>query len=297
MKKYGVISIIILTVCIKTFSVNSVSTDSVVQRIKAFTPDFVQTQSQDTSNPEVLSTVRKQEETQLFTNHLIPAFIRAKIANDRPAVTAIEDALKANPYCGQFTIVKPDLHNLTQSSTFRDVVQDLLEATPASLKDVVGDYKNLIEFSPEMIKMVNSQQQQATDDLLATIDQQSVPVLEPKVITAPKNDIAALEKAVTAAKTRVSDAQAMVDSHQNTLQATQSITGNRVSIRQRVQATFGNQSAQRAVEDYNDAKKALPDAQKALDRAQADHAQAQEALKQAQAKKTSSGTVTRAEGR
>jgi hypothetical protein len=109
-----------------------------------------------------------------------------------------------------------------------------------------------------MIKMVNSQQQQATDGLLATIDQQSVPVLEPKVITAPQNDIAALEKAVTAAKTRVSDAQAMVDSHQNTLQATQSITGNRVSIRQRVQATFGNQSAQRAVENYNDSKRALP---------------------------------------
>jgi hypothetical protein len=299
MKKYSLLSIMFLTVCVGSMSLQALSTETLVQRIKAFTPDFVHNQSQDTSNLEILSTVRKEEETQLFTQHVIPALIKAKTTNNRPVIQAIQDALTANPYCGQFTIVKPDLHSPLNGDTFRDVVQDLLDANAARLQSVVGDYKNLIKFSPEVIAMVDnfSQQQQTTDKFLATIDQKPATVLDAAGVTIPKTDIKALEKAAAVAKARVENAQAMVDSHQNTLQATQSITGDRVSIRHTVKAAFGSQSAQKAVENYNDAKRALPAAQETLDRAQEDHAQAQEALKQAQAKKTGLKTVTRAEGR
>ena len=294
MKKYSLLSIMFLTVCIGSMRPQALSTETLVQRIKAFTPDFVYNQSQDTSDRGTFDTVRKEEETQLFTQHVIPALIKAKTTNNRPVIQAIQDALTANPYCGQFTIVKPDLHSPLNGDTFRDVVRYLLDANAASLQSVVGDYKNLIKFSPEVIAMVDnfSQQQQTTDNFLATIDDQKpATVLDAAGVTIPKTDIKALEKAAAAAKARVENAQAMVDSHQNTLQVTQSITGDRVSIRHTVKAAFGSQSAQKAVENYNDAKRALPAAQETLNKAQEDHAQAQEALKQAQAKKTA-----RAEG-
>lgn len=289
-----------LTVCVGSMRLQALSTETLVQRIKAFTPDFVHNQSQDTSDLEILSTVRKEEETQLFTQHVIPALIKAKTTNNRPVIQAIQDALTANPYCGQFTIVKPDLHSPLNGDTFRDVVRYLLDANAASLQSVVGDYKNLIKFSPEVIAMVDnfSQQQQTTDNFLATIDDQKpATVLDAAGFTIPKTDIKALEKAAAAAKARVENAQAMVDSHQNTLQVTQSITGDRVSIRHTVKAAFGSRSAQKAVENYNDAKRALPAAQETLNKAQEEHAQAQKALKQAQAKKIGLKTLTRAEDR